>query len=67
MSKPGFTAELNNASTAYLRANKNLSKNPVWYIKFGLVTGPLGTNSQVLPNNTQPDQFLIKQLHERDF
>lgn len=50
MSNPDFTATFDNASTPYLTANKNLLKRPVFYVKFGLVTGPLGTNSQVLPN-----------------
>ena len=50
MSDPNFTAQFNNASSAYINANKSLSKKPTFYVKFGLVTGPLGTNSQVLPN-----------------
>jgi hypothetical protein len=38
-----------NAPTAYLQANSKLQKQPIYYCKFGLVTGPAGTNSQVLP------------------
>lgn len=38
------------ASVAILRKNNEGPKRPVYFIKFGLVTGPLGTNSQVLPN-----------------
>jgi hypothetical protein len=38
-----------NAPTAYLQANKQLQKAPIYYCKFGLVTGTQGTNSQVLP------------------
>lgn len=39
-----------NAPTAYLKANNALNKQPIYYCVFGLVTGPYGTNSQVLPN-----------------
>ncbi len=38
-----------NAPTAYLRANSQLNKQPIYYCSFGLVTGPGGTSSQVLP------------------
>lgn len=39
-----------NATVPFLNANDLLSKRPVYYVKFGLVTGPLGTSSQVLPD-----------------
>lgn len=38
-----------NAPTAFLRANSQLNKQPIYYCSFGLVTGPIGTNSQVIP------------------
>src|SRR5208283_1900386 len=43
--KPNFR----DAPTAYLQANSLLQKAPIYYCKFGLVTGTQGTNSQVLP------------------
>lgn len=47
---PVFTAtNFRNAPTAYLRANSQLNKQPIYYCTFGLVTGPGGTNSQALP------------------
>ncbi len=38
-----------NSNPAYLNDSNQLQKSPVYFCKFGLVTGPLGTNSQVLP------------------
>jgi hypothetical protein len=38
-----------NSNPAYLNDSNQLQKKPVYFCKFGLVTGPLGTNSQVLP------------------
>ena len=38
------------ANVPYVTASQLLRTSPVYYVKFGLVTGPLGTNSQVLPD-----------------
>jgi len=38
------------ASSAFVRYNDQAQKRPVYYVVFGLVTGPLGTNSQVFPD-----------------
>lgn len=39
-----------NGTTSYVIANNKNQKKPIFYVKFGLVVGPLGTNSQLLPN-----------------
>lgn len=38
-----------NVTPPFQSANDVGQKKPIYYIKFGLVTGPLGTNSQILP------------------
>lgn len=38
------------APPAYVTASNSLNSRPVFYVSFGLVVGPLGTNSQVLPD-----------------
>jgi len=47
---PYTPPNFSNAPTAYMRANGLLEKKPIYYVSFGLVTGPLGTNSQALPD-----------------
>ena len=53
-----FTATFSNASTPYLSVNQGRSKQPIYYVVFGLVTGPLGTNSQILPTQYASGQIL---------
>ena len=38
-----------NVTPQYAARNNQGTKRPVYYVKFGLVTGPLGTNSQAVP------------------
>lgn len=42
--------DVRTVAVPYLAANNLASKEPVYYVKFGLVTGPFGTSSQVLPD-----------------
>lgn len=38
-----------NVTPPYAQRNNQGQKRPVFFVEFGLVTGPLGTNSQVVP------------------
>ncbi len=44
------TYNFRNSNPAYINASNTLQKEPIYYMNFGQVTGPLGTNSRILPN-----------------
>lgn len=50
------------ASSLFVQQNNSAQKRPVYYVTFGLVTGPLGINSQVFPDEytTGPIQGATK-------